>query len=113
MQAQAPFVCTVGGVALVVRVGDVYPAGDPAVTASPHSFRPIKVMSSRDQLGPINRVPGVVEVATAAPGERRTLTTPPVAAPVSTPPATDRPTAAAKAAAAKKTPAAAGAPSEV
>lgn len=109
MQAESGFMCTVGGVSILVSTGDVYPSSDPVVAASPLSFRTVRVLNSADRLLAFNRPRGAaVETATAAPGEHRTLTAPAdVAA---------RPAATGKQPAAKKAPAAAAAgstPSEV
>jgi len=77
-QAKAPFMAFVHGGQVVVRVGDVYRKTDAVVAASPASFQDVEVLDSSAAGRPFNRSRGAVETATAAPGERRTLTPPPV-----------------------------------
>lgn len=110
-QAKAPFMAFVQGSQVVVRVGDVYRKTDPVVAASPASFQDINVKDSAAALRPFNRSRGALETATAAPGEHRTLTTPPVREGAAKPEAPSRAAASTKK---DKAPAAAAAgPSEV
>lgn len=75
VEAREPFdVATPTGAGLIIREGDRYWSDDPIVKGREHMFRELTVKSSRPAAG---TSVGAVETATAAPGERRSVSRPP------------------------------------
>lgn len=70
LRVREAFACHYRGVDEVFPPGRLVDSGDPVVKGREHLFESVEVAASRESRAPLG---GVVESATAAPGEKRSV----------------------------------------